>query len=284
MGTQVDNLLKFIEKRGEIKTKSRILSFVSGKGGVGKTAISVSLSYILANSFGKKVLLLDCDVGLGNVHVLLGLKPEKNLKLVLEGEDISSVVQRVHNFDVVLGFSGIESIDELDNIFAANLFYQLDRIIGNYDYVILDNSAGLGRFTVNLSRLSSTTYVITTPEPTALTDAYAFIKSLYKLFGYDSFRVIVNMCRSKSEGYETFSRLDQSARNFLGLSLKLAGILPFSKSFKRSLMNRELVVAEKPSDPFTLEMKRIAQLETGERLEENEGFLSRLLRLIKNGA
>ncbi len=284
MGTQADNLIKFIEERGKNLTRSRTLSFASGKGGVGKTAISVSLSYVLANNFGKRVLLLDCDVGLGNVHVLLGLRPERNLKAVLEGKDIHSVIQTVHNFDVVLGFSGIESLDELDNALAANLFYQLDRIIGNYDYVILDNSAGLGRFTVNISRLSSATYVVTTPEPTALTDAYAFIKSMFKLFNYRNFRVVVNMCRSRSEGFETFSRLNQSTRNFLGIPLKLAGILPFSKSFKTSLMSRELVVAEKPSDAFTLEIKKIAQIETGEKLEENEGFLSRLLRMIKNGA
>jgi len=283
-GGQADSLLKLVRQK-EKETSCKVLSFVSGKGGVGKTAVATSLAYALANSFGKRVLLLDCDVGLGNVHLLLGLSPEKNLKNVLKGQPIEEVIQRSHNFDVVLGFSGIDSLEELDSFETSNLFLQLERILESYDYVILDNSAGLNRYTVGFSRWATKTYVVTTPEPTALTDAYAFIKSLYKLYGYSSFRVVVNMVKSKREGFDTFERLNASAVKFLGLPLKFAGVVPYSDRFPQALRSGKLLIHRYPSDPFSVEVKRMAQLETGELVEEGggEGLIRRLLKIFFEG-
>ncbi|TCK03889.1 AAA family ATPase [Phorcysia thermohydrogeniphila] len=284
MSSQAENLLRLIKSKENLSGKAKVLSFASGKGGVGKTGVSVSMAYVLANLFDKKVLLLDCDIGLGNVHILLGLEPNKNLKAVLEGAHIREVIQPVYNFDVVLGFSGIDSIDDLESADTANLFLQLEEVISEYDYVLIDNSAGLNRHTIGFSRVATTTYIITTPEPTALTDAYAFIKSLYKLYGYSSFKVVVNMCQTRSEGFETFERLQFSAKNFLGISLKLAGVLPRSRNVARSLRGKALVVKDYPSDPYSVEIRKIAQLETGEALpEEKEGFIARLLRILREG-
>ena len=283
MEKQAEKLLELIRERNR-RSNCKVLSFVSGKGGVGKTTVSTSFAYILANTFNKRVLLLDCDIGLGNVHLLLGLDPSKNLKAVLRGSSLPDVIQRVFNFDVVLGFSGIESFEELESYESANLLVQLDRVVENYDFVILDNSAGLSRFTVNFSRAATETYVITTPEPTALTDAYAFIKSLYKLYSYSSFKVIVNMASSRSEGFETFERLNTSVSKFLGFRLKLAGILPVSQRVKESLRLNKPLVHVYPSDPFTLELKKVAQLETGEVVpEKKESFIGRLFKLFREG-
>ncbi|WP_163328087.1 AAA family ATPase [Desulfurobacterium thermolithotrophum] len=286
MANQVEKLVKLVKDKhsSSIDSKCKVLSFVSGKGGVGKTNISVSLAYILSNIFFKKVLLLDGDIGLGNIHILLGLQPEKNLKKVLTGEQLKNIIQRIYNFDVLLGFSGIDTIDDLESINTANLFLQLNEILDSYDYILIDNSAGLNRNTLGFSRVSTTTYVVTTPEPTALTDAYAFIKSTYKLYGYKNFKVIVNMCRSQSEGYETFNRLQFSCKNFLGISIKLAGIVPASKNIKKSLIKKKLIVKDYPADPFSLELKKIAQLETGETFPpQKESFISKLLRVFKEG-
>ena len=283
MEKQAEKLLELIKERNR-KSNCKVLSFVSGKGGVGKTTISTSFAYILANSFNKRVLLLDCDIGLGNVHLVLGLDPSKNLKAVLRGSSLSEVIQSIYNFDVVLGFSGIESFEELESYESANLLVQLDSVVENYDFVILDNSAGLSRFTVNFSRAATETYVITTPEPAALTDAYAFIKSMYKLYGYSAFKVVVNMARSKNEGFETFERLDTSVRKFLGFRLKLAGILPVSHKVRESLRRKTLPVHTYPSDAFSIGLKRVAQLETGEVFpERRESFVERILRFLKEG-
>ncbi|SMO56509.1 flagellar biosynthesis protein FlhG [Balnearium lithotrophicum] len=283
MKTQVDNLLKLVKEK-ENRGYRKVLSFASGKGGVGKTTVSTSMAYVLANSFEKRVLLLDCDIGLGNTHILLGLTPEKNLKSVLKGASIEEVVQKVYNFDVVLGFSGIDSFDEIDSYEASNLVLQLERVIENYDYIIIDNSAGISRFTLSFCRASSETYVITTPEPTALTDAYAFIKSMNKIFNYNRFKIIVNMTSSRREGFDTFSRLESSVRKFLGFDIKLAGILPESSHVRSTLRRGSLVVKSYPSDQFSLEVKRIAQLDTGEVVkEEKESFIKRVLKFLKEG-
>ncbi|WP_456436312.1 nucleotide-binding protein [Thermovibrio ammonificans] len=284
MEGQAESLVKLVKQR-EKESACKVLSFVSGKGGVGKTAVATSLAYILATDFKKRVLLLDADVGLGNVHLLLGLSLEKNLKAVLKGAPIEQVIQKAKGFDVVLGFSGIDSVEELDSYEASNLLIQLERLLGRYDYVLIDNSAGINRYTVGFSRWASATYVVTTPEPTALTDAYAFIKSVYKLYGYASFKVVVNMVRSKREGFDTFERLNASAVKFLGIPLKFAGVVPYSERFSRSLAGGRLLVEEFPSDPFSQELRKVAQLEVGELIptERREGLLRRLLNFIFEG-
>jgi flagellar biosynthesis protein FlhG len=283
MGNQVESLVKLIKSK-ERGTSGKVISFASGKGGVGKTGISTSLAYVLANTFNKRVLLLDCDVALGNVHLLLGLSPEKSLKSVLKGTPIEKVIQKAFGFDVVLGFSGIDSIEEIESLETANLLLQLERVLQNYDYVVLDNSAGINRYTIGFSRAAATTYLVTTPEPTALTDAYAFIKSMYKLYGYTSFKVIVNMARTRRDGFETFDRLQSSTTRFLGIDLKLAGIVPFTNKFKESLKERKPLPALYPSDPFSVEVRRIAQLETGELYKEKgESFVRRLLKFFFEG-
>jgi flagellar biosynthesis protein FlhG len=142
MKNQAHQLSQLV-KTGIKSRKTKVISFVSGKGGVGKTSIATSLAYVLANSFNKRVLLLDCDIGLGNIHILLKLPPEKNLKLALTGTDIKQIIQRIYNFDVVLGFSGIESLEEFESFESANVIVQLEKVIENYDYVLLDNSAGI---------------------------------------------------------------------------------------------------------------------------------------------
>ena len=286
MERQAEKLIELVRDRNR-GNRCKVLSFVSGKGGVGKTTVSTSFAYTLANVFKKNVLLLDCDIGLGNVHLLLNLDPSKNLKAVLRGSSLREVIQKVYNFDVVLGFSGIDSLEELESYEAANLLIQLDRVMDGYDFIILDNSAGISRFTVNFSRAASETYVVTTPEPTALTDAYAFMKSVYRVYGYSSFKVVVNSATSKSEGFETFERLRTSVEKFLEFRLKLAGILPYSPRLKEALKLGKPVVHLYPSDPFSLELKKIAQLETGEVLlekSENESFIKKLIRFFKEGA
>jgi len=283
MERQAEKLIELVRKRNR-KSRCKVLSFVSGKGGVGKTTLSTSFAYILANVFKKRVLLLDCDIGLGNVHLLLGLDPSKNLKAVLKGSSLQEAVQSAYNFDVVLGFSGIDSLEELESYETANLLVQLDRVMDSYDFIILDNSAGISRFTVNFSRAASETYVVTTPEPTALTDAYAFMKSVYRVYGYSSFKVIVNSVSSKSEGFETFTRLRTSVEKFLGFRLRLSGILPYFSKLKEALKERKPVAHLYPSAPFTVELKKIVQLETGEAVpEERESFISRLIRLFREG-
>ncbi len=283
MNGQLESLVRAVKKGKKKKRRSKILTVSSGKGGVGKTSVSVSMAYALSTYFDKKVLLLDCDIGLGNVHVVLNLKPNKTLKSLLEGERVENVIQKALGFDVILGFSGIESLMEFDSFESSDFIYQLEEKFYDYDYVVIDNAAGLNKQTVGFSRIADATYIVTTPEPTALTDAYAFIKSVYRLYGYGSFKVVVNMCSSKEEGYSTYERLKRSAREFLGLNLPLVGILPFSKRVRECLLKKKIILRDYPSDPYSLEIKKMVQLEVGEVIkdEAKEGFITKLFRFLR---
>ncbi len=281
MNRQAEELIK-LSRKGGTNLTCKVISVSSGKGGVGKTNLSVSLSYALSNVFSRSVLLIDADVGLGNIHLLLNAVPAKTVKNVLEGEDIEDVIQRCYGFDVLLGFSGVESLSEIEEVNVANLVHQLSRISHRYDYIVFDTSAGIDGKVLNFLRNSDSTYVVTTPEPTALTDAYALIKTLSKIYSYESFKVIVNMYRSKMEALSTFEKLEYACSKFLNLNLLLAGTIPFSKRVRDAVKERRLLIRENPFDPFSEAVVKIAGREAGTPpRKRSSNFWQKLFNLAK---
>jgi flagellar biosynthesis protein FlhG len=267
----------------QTKKNPKFLCVSSGKGGVGKTNFSINLAYILANHFNKKVLLIDADIGLGNIHVILNIPLIKSLKEFFEGKDIEENIIKVKNFDLIPGFSGIDNISDIENIDLNHLIKRLDEISGEYDYIIIDTAAGIGKEVINFILPSDKTYIITTPEPTALTDAYSLIKSVFKIYGYSNFKIVINMCKSEEEGIETFERLSSSCKRFLNIELNLAGILPFSENLKKSVISRTLISESYKTDSFTKNLIEIAKKETGEDIkrENKESFFKKLFSFIK---
>ena len=136
---------------------------------------------------------------------------------------------------------------------------------------------------INFILPSDKTYIITTPEPTALTDAYSLIKSVFKIYGYSNFKIVINMCKSEEEGLETFERLSNSCKRFLNIELNLAGILPFSENLKKSVISRTLISESYKTDSFTKNLIEIAKKETGEDIkrENKESFFKKLFSFIK---
>ncbi|MBX0311280.1 MAG: MinD/ParA family protein [Sulfurihydrogenibium sp.] len=267
----------------QTKRNPKFLCVSSGKGGAGKTNFSINLAYIMANHFNKKVLLIDADIGLGNVHIILNIPLIKSLKEFFEGKDIKENIIKVKNFDLIPGFSGIDSISDMENVNLNYLIKRLEEISGEYDYIIIDTAAGIGKEVISFILPSDKTYIITTPEPTALTDAYSLIKSVFKIYGYSNFKVVINMCKSEEEGIETFERLSNSCKRFLNLELNLAGILPFSENLKKSVVSRTLISESYETDSFTKKLLEIAEKEMGENIkrENIESFFKRLFSFIK---
>ncbi len=281
MEEQVQGLKQLIEAKKTL-VNSKFISIASGKGGVGKTNFAVNFAYTLANEFGKKVLLIDADIGMGNIHILLGSNPNKNMKNLLNGEDLYDIITHVKGFDVLFGFSGIDSLMDLEDLAIYRVLNKLDRISSEYDYIIIDNGAGISTKVISFLRASNKAYIITTPEPTALMDAYALIKSLNRIYGYSKFKIVINMCRNKTEEIEVFEKLNNSTKKFLNLNLSLAGGLSFSKNLKKAVENKSLIVEEFPTDSYSLDMKRIASLEVGEPVkEENPNFWKKVFSFLK---
>ena len=214
-------------RREGARERSRVYAVASGKGGVGKTWLSVTLAHALARA-GRRTLLFDGDLGLANVDVQLGLVPQRDLGAVLGGR--SSLQQATieypqGDFDVVAGLSGSGSLAALPPSRLAELGRDLRNLASHYDATIIDLGGGLDRTVRRFSQLADECLVVTTDEPTALTDAYAFIKLTAMDRPSAQFRVVVNMAGSVLEGERTYNTLLKACRGFLKISPPLAGIV-----------------------------------------------------------
>lgn len=206
--------------------KTLSLAIMSGKGGVGKTNLSLNLSYAL-NAGGNSLLLMDCDLGLANLDVLLGISPESNLQdLLTSGTKSSDVVVPIEDgkkLDILPAASGVPELVEMDEDMQGMLFQKLTKLIGKYQYLILDLGAGINGTVMSFASMTQLRLVVVTPEPTSLTDSYALIKVLASQHGVRDFYVVVNQASSEKEGKETFERLNMACQKFLDIKLRNLG-------------------------------------------------------------
>ena len=219
-----------------------IFAVASGKGGVGKTWFSITLAQALAK-LGRRALLFDADLGLANVDIQLGLMPKRDLVAVLEG-GVSLGGAASHfddgGFDIIAGRSGSGSLASLPPRQLMEITSEMATLAGRYDRVIFDLSAGIDRNVRQLAVQATTVLVITTDEPTALTDAYAFIKVVNALKPDADMRVVVNMAATALEGERTYGTLLKACQSFLKRSPPLAGVV------RRDRLVRDAIRAQVP--------------------------------------
>lgn len=281
MNEQARELIELVNKKNSQKN-SKFIAISSGKGGVGKTNFAVNFAYHLVNTFNKKVLLIDADIGMADVHIVLNIKPENNLKNILNGKKLEDIVVNRFGIDVLPGFSGINSIDEMEDFLVSKVIQDLSTFSEKYDYVIIDTSAGIDTKVSAFIRASNRTYVVTTPEPTAFLDAYALIKSIFNIYSYSNFKLIINMCKNKNEAFDTYDRLDQSFKKFLKKSFELYGWLPWSETVNKSIKEKKLISDSYPSDKFVQHVKEIASKEAGEKfVKTEENFWKKLVGFLR---
>jgi len=212
---------------GVVAPAENTLAVASGKGGVGKTWFSITLAHAMARR-GQRALLFDADLGLANVDIQLGLMPRRDLAAVLEGTiTLRNAVEHFADggFDIIAGRSGSGRLAGVAPRQLVELTGDLGLMAGQYDWMILDLSAGIDRNVRQLAVLSGTVLVVTTDEPTALTDAYAFIKVVNAMKPAADIRVVVNMAPSRREGERTYATLLKACQSFLKRSPPLAGVV-----------------------------------------------------------
>ncbi len=228
------------------KRKPVIVCITSGKGGVGKTFLAVNLAAALAKK-GKKILVVDCDFGLANVDIMLGIRPVRTMKDVVFGDATLQdvIISTPGGFDLVPACSGVRDMAQL-------LYERIERIkemllsLENYDLILLDTGAGMTEVVLQFNLLADRNIVVINRELTCLTDAYAMIKVLFQLFGRDAFDIIVNSSLDEKEGDRIFRHLDSISRRFLGFPLTYLGSLVHDENVPRSIMNQELLVTAAP--------------------------------------
>jgi flagellar biosynthesis protein FlhG len=220
----------------EQKNNNNILAIASGKGGVGKTWLAVTLAHLFARS-GRQVLLFDGDIGLANVDVQLGLTPQRDLNSVLSGRHaLKEAVTRYEegNFDIIAGRSGSAALATLPVQKLEAMAAELMDLQRNYDFVIIDLGAGIEQHVQYLASLASRCVVVVTDEPTSLTDAYAFIKIATGGKNPPDMGVVINQAATQKEGEGTYHALNKACVNFLNMSPPLLGIIRRDNKVKDS--------------------------------------------------
>ncbi|MCF8496203.1 MAG: MinD/ParA family protein [Alphaproteobacteria bacterium] len=238
-----------------------LIAVASGKGGVGKTWFSITLAHALAK-MGKKVLLFDGDLGLANVDVQLGLMPKRDLNDVIRGRlGLDKVVQRYEEggFDIVAGRSGQASLSALPSQRLAILRDQILEVAEDYDIVIADLGAGVDRTVRMLSATATRTVLITTDEPTSLTDAYAFIKLGNAAGLSKTVSIVVNMAPTTTEGEKTYKTLLRACENFLRLRPPLAGMVRADPKVKDCIRHQTPILIRSPNAGAAEDVEKIAR-------------------------
>lgn len=226
--------------------KENIIAIASGKGGVGKTWLSITIANAFANS-GRKALLFDGDIGLANVDVQLGLSPTKDLADVFAGKITLAEAITTYDkgkFDIIAGRSGSGSLANLSVDKINSIRKDLDALSKNYDVVILDLGAGIESQVQALARLAQKCLIVITDEPTSLTDAYAFIKVLRIVDPGIEIQIIINMAENQREGLKTYANIKNACENFLKFSPRLATVIRRDPKVKEAIKSQSSMLVK----------------------------------------
>lgn len=249
---------------------ARVIAVTSGKGGVGKTNIVANLGYALRKA-GQRVLIFDADLGLGNMDVLLGLTPRYNLSHVIDGEKRLDeiVVDGPGNLKILPASSGIQALTRLTPSQKSRIAVQMHQVLSRFDMVLVDTAAGISADVLYFNASASEIMVVVTPEPTAITDAYALIKVLSVKYREKNFRLLVNLAKHVREADDVSRQLCLVAKRFLDVSIDYFGCVLIDENVKAGVRRQQLVGE---MAPMTQASRDFAEL--GHKLVRSEPMAS----------
>lgn len=261
---QAQQLRNIIKQQNMQQHLARVITVTSGKGGVGKSNMSVNMAIQLGR-LGKKVVILDADFGLANVEVMLGTRPRYNMADMIYGrKGIKDIICRgPENIGFISGGSGIKELSNLskDQISGiVNMMYELDSVA---DVIIIDTGAGISDAVIDMVLASSEVLLVTTPEPTSITDAYALLKTINKAPGYSNdnikIKMIGNRTLSMSDGEELYNKLNSVVAKFLHMNMEYLGSVPFDVNLTKAVMKQQPVSVAYPNTPASKSIKAMAE-------------------------
>ena len=242
------------------ESSTRVIAVSSGKGGVGKTNVVANLAVSLSR-IGKKVLILDADLSLGNLDVLLGLVPRHTIEDVLVGTHTLAEIMLTGpaGLHVLPASSGVSRLTSLTEAQQLMIQEQLADLAAEMDVLLIDTGAGISPNVTFFASSADETMVIISPEPTSLTDAYALIKVLARQYRVRRFKVLVNRAKSPREASEVFGKLDVAVDRFLHVAVELVGTIPDDDYVHMAVMQQKAVSDMFPEAPAAQAFKRLAQ-------------------------
>lgn len=241
--------------------RTRVIAVSSGKGGVGKTNVAANVAVALARS-GKRVLVLDADMGLGNLDVLLGLVPRYTIEDVLSGvrtlDEIA--VEGPAGIRVLPASSGVPHLTALTDSQQIIIHEQLEQLAAGMDVLLIDTGAGISSNVTSFASSAHETVVVATPEPTSLTDAYALIKVLARQYRERHFKVLVNQAKGRREAAEVFRKLDRAIDRFLhDVAVEYVGYIPHDDYVPLAVIRQKAVVEAFPDSPAAQAFIQLAE-------------------------
>ncbi|MCD6450155.1 MAG: AAA family ATPase [Thermotogaceae bacterium] len=269
-----------------LKQEPKIISIVSGKGGVGKSIMAVNLS-IAINKLGKKVLLYDVDVGFGSVEILLGTSAKLTIKDYFQNKiGLDEIVTNTkYGIDVISGGLDVEDLVYFNAGNRDSLFRDFSRIMNRYDYIVLDFPPGYNENLENFYEASDFMVLITTSEPTSLINAYTFLKMMaLKGIDPDELHVVLNMARDMKDARKFMERFIGVIERFIGMSPSATHIMRFDNLVRKSVESQKPFVFEERTLQPSLVIYRIANIITKEHeLIKRRTFLDKLKAFLRIG-
>jgi len=284
MFDQASSLRKRVESK---KRNTRIIAIASGKGGVGKSNLSVNLGLALQEQ-GEKILILDADLGMANVDILLGITPSYNLNHVLKGRCSldEAVTKGPGGINILAGSSGIEEFVDINPLEITRLLDASTQLEKDYDLVLLDIGAGIHRSVINFIMACDEVIIVLTPEPTSIMDAYGLIKIIagYRYKGANNIGLLFNQITSHKEGNEVAERMKKVIRDFLNLEVKILGFIPYDNYVRRAVQEQVPLLIKYPESNAVGAIKEIASGMLNRVRERDsrgmKGFIFRLIGII----
>ncbi len=241
------------------RRKVKVITVTGGKGGVGKSSVSLNLAVALCQ-MGKKVMLFDADLGLANIDVMLGLKVDKNLGHVLNGEcELQDILQTgPHGLRIVPASSGLKQMVELTVEQHAGLIRAFSTLKEDIDYFIVDTAAGISDMVLSFCRAAQDVLMVVCNEPTSVADAYAQMKVLSRDYGVKKFKIIGNQLHSLDEGKLMYQKLVTVTERFIDATLELVACIPVDMNMRKAIRQRSCVVEVFPTSPAARAFRTLA--------------------------
>ncbi|OUM97971.1 MAG: hypothetical protein BAA04_05580 [Firmicutes bacterium ZCTH02-B6] len=285
MMDQAQVLREMAQASRSARRQARVIAVTSGKGGVGKTNLAVNLGVALVQQ-GQRVALLDADLGLANVDLVLGITPPHTLSQVVFGERTLAdvMVTGPGGLKVVAGGSGVYELANLSQWRLERFLSQLETLDSSLDVLLLDTGAGIGRNVMTFALASREIVIVTTPEPTALADAYSVLKLVHARSVEARLWIVVNMAPSPREGEAVYQRLAAVSQRFLNMRPEFLGALPRDEAVIRAVQRQEPFVLAFPNAPASRAVTALAARLLGQPQPAAGGvatMLQRILRMIR---